>query len=53
MKIEITVDNGAAFQGVDLLKEIRKLFHKERVFELFFPVRRRTVETEDVQCALR
>ena len=53
MKIKITDNKGAAFQGVVVLKEIRKLFHKERVFEGFFllfsPVRRRAVETEDVQ----
>ena len=48
VKIKITDNKGAAFQGV-VLKEIRKMFHKERVLQLVFPVRRRTVETEDVQ----
>ena len=50
VKIKITNSKGAAFQEVVVLKEIRKLFRKERVLELlFFPVQRRTVETEDVQ----
>ena len=49
VKTKITDDKGAAFQGVVYIKEIRKLFRKERVLELVFPVRRRTVETEDVQ----
>ena len=49
MKTEITDDKGAAFQGVEYIKEIRKLFRKERVLELFFSVGRRTVEPEDVQ----
>ena len=39
MKTEITDDKGAAFQGVEYIKEIRKLFRKERVLELlFFPL---------------
>ena len=36
MKIKITDNKGAAFRGVVVLKEIRKLFHKERVLELVF-----------------
>ena len=51
MKIKITDNKGAAFQGVVVLKEILEVFC---LFVCFvFPVRRRTVETEDVQCALR
>ena len=52
MKTEITDDKGAAFQGVEYIKEIRKLFRKERALEFFcccFSVGRRTVKTEDVQ----
>ena len=36
VKTKITDDKGAAFRGVVVLKEIRKLFHKERVLECLF-----------------
>ena len=50
VKIKITDNKGAAFQGGVVLKEIRKLFHKEQVLELFFSGSEE--ESRDRRCAV-
>ena len=52
MKTEITDDKGAAFQGVEYIKEIRKLFRKERALEFSFSFFRWEEDGKDRRCAV-